>query len=145
MRLSVFTPENSQQLLIDLQKLYQGYLSEQDLNIASLESLINNPQTLFFVTLFNERHLGALQITIKKSIADLSLLCVRDITRRRGVGKNLLHEVEKKLKSKAVETIQLSLTDIRKDEQEGMKNFMAYCGYQLVGFKFSKNLLIDNL
>ncbi|MFT5758598.1 MAG: ribosomal protein S18 acetylase RimI-like enzyme [Alteromonadaceae bacterium] len=140
MRLSVFSPESSHQLLIDLQKLYQGYLAEQDLSITSLELLINNPQTLFFVTLFNDRHLGAVQITIKENIADLSLLCVRDITRRRGVGRNLLREAEKQLKSKAVEAVQLSLADIKKDEQEGMKKFMTYCGYQLVDFKFSKNL-----
>ena len=140
MRLSVFSPEGSAQLFIDLQKLYQGYFSEQQLTAASLQYLINTPNKQFFVTLFNARHLGAVQVSIQQSIAHLGLLCVRDITRRRGVGKNLLREIEKQLQSKGVETITLSLADISEAEQEGMKAFMQACGYQLEAQIFTKQL-----
>lgn len=140
MRLSVFSPKSSSQLFIDLQKLYQGYLSKQQLTVASLQNLINTPNKLFFVTLFNARHLGAVEVSIQENIAQLGLLCVRDITRRRGVGKNLLHEVEKQLKSKGVATIELSLIDIKESEQATMKQFMQACGYQLKAHKLIKNL-----
>ena len=94
MRLSVFTPENSQQLLIDLKKLYQNYLTEEQLTNESLQAMIEDQQNEMFVTLFNARHLGAVLVKVTGNEALLSLLCIRDITRRRGVGKNLLKEVE---------------------------------------------------
>lgn len=140
MRLSVFIPESSPQLFIDLEKLYQGYLNEQDLTVTSLASLINNPQTLFFVTLFNARHLGAVQVEIKDKHATLSHLCVREITRRRGVGKNLLGEVEKHLINENINTVSLALTSIREDELVITTEFMQACGYQLQETKFIKKL-----
>lgn len=138
MRLSVFSPESSSQLFIDLQKLYQDYFSEQQLTTASLENLIHTPNKQFFVTLFNARHLGAVEVESKDNIAHLHLLCIRDITRRRGVGKNLLREVEKHMKG--IDTIELSLSEIKESEQEGMKLFMQACGYQLVENKLIKRL-----
>jgi len=140
MRLSVFSPESSPQLIIDLQKLYKGYLDEQQLSQSSIEELINIPNKLFFVTLFNARHLGAVQVSIQDNSAQLSLLCVRDITRRRGVGKNLIREVEKQLKNKGVETIKLPLSEVLEAEQEGMKLFMLACGYQFSELQLTKNL-----
>ncbi len=140
MRLSVFSPEISPQLIIDLQKLYQEYLSPQALSESSLQSLINTPNKQFFVTLFNDRHLGAVQVTTENSIAQLSLLCVRDITRRRGVGKNLIREVEKQLIDQGISTVNLQLTDITDVEQEGMKLFMQACGYQFADLQLTKSL-----
>ncbi|MCP5078604.1 MAG: aspartate 1-decarboxylase autocleavage activator PanM [Psychromonas sp.] len=140
MRLSVFSPEISPQLIIDLQKLYQEYLSPQALSESSLQSLINTPNKQFFVTLFNDRHLGAVQVTTENSIAQLSLLCVRDITRRRGVGKNLIREVEKQLIDQGISTVNLQLTDITDVEQEGMKLFMQSCGYQFANSQLTKSL-----
>ncbi len=140
MRLSVFSPEISPQLIIDLQKLYQGSLSNQELSDSSLQNLINTPNKQFFVTLFNARHLGAVQVTTENSIAQLSLLCVRDITRRRGVGKNLIREVEKQLMGQGVNTVNLLLTDIAEIEQEGMKLFMQSCGYQFANSQLTKSL-----
>ena len=140
MRLSVFLPESSPQLFIDLQKLYQGYLAEQSLTVEALEELINAPNKLFFTTLFNARHLGAVQVSIEQNIAQLSLLSVRDLTRRRGVGKNLLREVEKALKEKSVNEVQLSLSEIVKAEQQGMSLFMQACGYHLNDKKLVKQL-----
>jgi len=136
MRLSVFSPESSSQLFIDLQKLYQDYFNEQQLTISSLERIINTPNKQFFVTLFNARHLGAVEVESQGNIAQLNLLCIRDITRRRGVGKNLLREVEKQLKG--IDIIELSLSEVKESEQEGMTLFMQACGYQLTENKLIK-------
>ncbi len=140
MRLSVFSPESSSQLLIDLQKLYQGYLSQQQLTPTALEELINPTNKKFFVTLFNARHLGAVEVIIQDNIAQLNLLCVRDITRRRGVGKNMLLEVEKYLQNNGVVTVSLQLAEIQKNEKAGMQLFMQSCGYQLTEGKLTKNI-----
>jgi len=140
MRLSVISPTSSPQLLIDLKKLYQGYLVAQDLTGEALETLINAPDKLFFVTLFNARHLGAVQVDVTQECALLSLLCVRDITRRRGVGKNLLREVEKSLKEKGINRAQLLLSEIAEEEQSILVLFMQACGYQLNGQMFTKQL-----
>lgn len=140
MRLSVFSPEISVQLLIDLKKLYQGYLNDQELIPEALEKLVNRTNKLFFVTLFNARHLGAVQVSIDKEIAQLSLLCVRDITRRRGVGKNLLREVEKRLKEKGINKVQLLLTQINESEQQTLILFMQACGYHLSEKTVTKQL-----
>jgi ribosomal protein S18 acetylase RimI-like enzyme len=140
MRLSVFIPENSPQLFIDLQKLYQGYLAEEELTIDALTSHINNPQTLFFVTLFNARHLGAVEVKIEANNAQLKYLCVREITRRRGVGKNLLREVEKHLANKGIVTVTMPLVNFREDGQAEATEFMQTCGYQLIDSHFMKKL-----
>jgi N-acetylglutamate synthase-like GNAT family acetyltransferase len=140
MRLSVFLPQSSHQLFLDLQKLYQPYLNEQQLTPDALQELISHPKTLFFVTQFNARHLGAVQVEIKHEYAQLSLLCIRDVTRRRGVGKNLLREVEKQLKSKQVTNVEFSLTALKESNRETMIQFMQACGYQLTGQKLTKAL-----
>lgn len=140
MRLSVFSPESSPQLFIDLKKLYQGYFTEQELTTEALQGLINMPNKLFFVTMFNARHLGAVQVAIEHQTAQLSLLCIRDLTRRRGVGKNLLREVEKCLVAKGVDKIELLLSEITAPEQQNLTLFMQACGYQLSGPKLVKDL-----
>jgi len=140
MRLSVISAKSSAQLLIDLQKLYQGYLAEQSLTDEALQALITAPNKLFFVTLFNARHLGAVQVSIEQDCAHLALLCVRDVTRRRGVGKNLLREVENSLKEQGVTKAQLPLAAITESEQQGLILFMQACGYQLNEKILSKQL-----
>jgi len=140
MRLSVIFPTSSPQLVIDLQKLYQGYLPAQRLTDEALEALINTPNKLFFVTLFNARHLGGVQVNIQQDSAQLDLLCIRDVTRRRGVGKNLLREVEKHLKEKGVNKAQLLLSEIAECEQQGLILFMQACGYHLNKQILSKKL-----
>ena len=130
MRLSVFSPKPSAQLFIDLKKLYKGYLSDQQLTEDALKLLVDAPEKQFFVSLFNARHLGAVQVSVDQNKAVLSLLCVRDLTRRRGVGKNLLSEVEKQLREKKINCVSLSLTGIQENEQDGTVLFMQSCGYQ---------------
>jgi ribosomal protein S18 acetylase RimI-like enzyme len=144
MRLSVFTPENSQQLLIDLKKLYHNYLDDEQLSNAALQTLIEADQSELFVSLFNARHLAAVQVTITEGQAVLSMLCVRDITRRRGVGKNLLKEVEHELASRKVTVCIMYLDDILKQEKAGLSLFMRACGYQLIEGMFTKEITKTN-
>ncbi|MFT6986510.1 MAG: ribosomal protein S18 acetylase RimI-like enzyme [Psychromonas sp.] len=140
MRLSVFSPENSSQLLIDLGKIYQNYFTANQLSPKSLQALIENEQAQLYVTRFNDRHLGALQVRTTGTQAQLSLLAVRDITRRRGVAKNLLSEVEKQLKSQGVVQVTMRSDEIKEEEKKGLSLFMQASGYQLIGTVFTKRL-----
>ena len=140
MRLSVFSPESSSQLFIDLRKIYQDYFTDDQLTTESLQTLIENEHSLFYVTMFNERHLGAVQVTVIEDQAQLRLLAVRDLTRRRGVAKNLLREVETQLKMEGVSEVKMELKEIKEEEKEGLTLFMLACGYQLSEGVFSKDL-----
>lgn len=140
MRLSVFSPESSSQLFIDLSKIYQNYFTEEQLTTESLQTLIENEHAQFYVTMFNERHLGAIQVTVIEDQAQLKLLAVRDITRRRGVATNLLKEVEKQLKMEGVSEAKMDLKDIKEEEKNGLSLFMQASGYQLSEGVFSKDL-----
>jgi GNAT superfamily N-acetyltransferase len=140
MRLSVFSPEYSTQLFIDLAKLYQGYFSPEQLTKESLLALIEDQQAQLFVTLFNARHLGAVRVHTTEQEARLSLLCVRDLTRRRGIAKNLLKEVEKCLKNKNIAVVQMCLDGFPEQQKEGVTLFMQACGYSLTDSLFRKNL-----
>ena len=131
MRLSVFMPQKSTQLLIDLRKIYQDYFTPQQLTDESLTALIEQPDSQLYATMFNGRHLGAIYITVNNAEAILSLLSVRELTRRRGVAKNLLLEVEKQLKSKGVNTLKMDSNNISQTEKDGLYLFMQASGYDL--------------
>ncbi|HEY5715919.1 MAG TPA: aspartate 1-decarboxylase autocleavage activator PanM [Psychromonas sp.] len=140
MRLSVFLPEQSTQLLIDLQKLYQDYFTPEQLTNESLQALIEDQQAQLFVTLFNARHLGAVRVSTIEREATLSLLCVREVTRRRGVAKNLLNQVEKLLKDEGTEVVKMYLDEFPEKEKQGVTLFMQACGYSFRNGIFSKRL-----
>lgn len=140
MRLSVSRATTSAQLLIDLTKLYQGYFTEQQLNHGQLTDLIEDPEKMLFVTIFNARHLGAVQVTIKDNKAILTLLCVREITRRRGVALNLLREVEKVLVTQQIQLVEMDLLSFEEAQRDTVTHFMKAVGYQLKDNNFSKQL-----
>ena len=131
MRLSVFTPKKSDQLLIDLRKIYQNYLPEKQLTDKCLSTLIEQSDSQLYVTMFNGRHLGAVQITIKNTTAALSLLTIRDLTRRRGVATNLLREVEKQLQIDGIDNITMDYSKISQGEKEGLILFMQANNYHI--------------
>ncbi|WP_372881653.1 aspartate 1-decarboxylase autocleavage activator PanM [Psychromonas sp.] len=140
MRLSVFLPEQSTQLLTDLQKLYQDYFTPEQLTNEALQALIEDQQAQLFVTLFNDRHLGAVRVTTTDQEATLSLLCVRAITRRRGVAKNLLDQVEKLLKEEGTEVVKMYLDEFPEQEKQGVTLFMQASGYSFAKGVFRKVL-----
>ena len=140
MRLSVFSAASSAQLLTDLGKIYQNYLPQEKLNSEALQALIEDEQAQLYVSLFNARHLAAVQVKVNEHQAFLNLLCVRDITRRRGLGKNLLHEVEKQLKAEGICIIKMDLKKTAEDEKEGLSLFMLDSGYLLIDGIFTKSI-----
>ena len=130
MRLSVFIADTlSTQLTIDLQKIYLNLLPEQLLTTQALAPELADSASQWFVTMFNERHIGAVKVHKTDNHAALSQLCIRDITRRRGVGKNLLREVEKSLISQGVNKIQYDLQEVSKDELLATHAFLLDCNY----------------
>lgn len=140
MRLSVFSASNSTQLLTDLEKIYHNYLPQEQLTRNALQALVEDEQAQLYVSLFNARHLAAVQVKISGQQAFLNLLCVRDITRRRGLGKNLLLEVEKQLKAEGSDTVKMVFDHVKEDEKEGVSLFMLDSGYLLIDGLFIKTI-----
>ncbi len=140
MRLSVFNATPSAQLFIDLQKIYQGYLPETELTDKAITELIEDTNSQLFVTMFNNRHLGSVKITTQAKQAQLQLPCIREITRRRGVGKNLIKVVEETLQEQEIERVVISLTDYPEHELLTLQAFLTSLGYQSNGESYEKSL-----
>ena len=73
----------SDQDRIDLGKIWQS----QDLSTLTLDE-----NHRLYAARFNERLLGAVRVTLRGVEGELSDLCVREVTRRRGVGQYLVEE-----------------------------------------------------
>ena len=141
MRLSVFIPQLTPQLLIDFKKLYQGHLPDTELSDKSLvDNLIENKNLQLFVTKFNDRHLGAVKVELQENNAVLSGLCIREVTRRRGIAKNLLREIEKHLVTQKIQNITMALNAFCEGEKQGVTAFMLASNYQLKNDIFIKQL-----
>jgi len=140
MRLSVCQATNTPQVLIDLKKIYQPYFNDLQLADKSLIARIEAANTKLYVTLFNERHLGAVQVEVKGVKAQLSLLTIRELTRRRGIAKNLLREVEEQLKSDGIMQVSMKINAIEEDEKQGIIGFLIAQEYQQTEDVFNKNL-----
>ena len=78
MRLSVCKAEITEQLLIDLKKIYRPYLTDNQLTDKALKAWINSQDSDLFVTPFNARHLGGVTVKVAEGTANISLLTVRD-------------------------------------------------------------------
>lgn len=141
MRLSVFIPQATPQLFTDLKKIYQDHLADNQLtDKVLLSNFIENAEKKLFVTMFNERHLGSVMVSVTNDVAELSMLSIREVTRRRGIAKNLLKEVEKHLISECVKTITLDLNNISDKEAQGLCAFMLKNNYQRKDNCFIKGL-----
>ena len=73
----------SDQDRIDLEKIWPS----QDLSTLTLDE-----NHRLYAARFNERLLGAVRVTLRGVEGELSDLCVREVTRRRGVGQYLVEE-----------------------------------------------------
>ena len=73
----------SDQDRIDLGKIW----ASQDLSTLTLDE-----NHRLYAARFNERLLGAVRVTLRGVEGELSDLCVREVTRRRGVGQYLVEE-----------------------------------------------------
>ncbi len=82
----------SEQEWLDLEKLYQDY--PEPFRVEELRRLLSaNPATRLFVARFNDRILGALTLATTGSNNTIDHLCVRAVTRRRGVARDLLRQM----------------------------------------------------
>jgi len=132
MRLSVFIADTlSTQLVIDLQKIYGDYLPASSLTTEAITEQLNDSQSRLYLTMFNERHIGAVKVQITEATATLSQLQIRDLTRRRGVGKNLLKQVEKQLKAEGVTQIEYALTEVHESILLATQAFLVNSDYQI--------------
>jgi len=61
-------------------------------NLMALEKALDK-QHLLYAAKFNDRLLAAVKVTLKGAHGELENFMVREVTRRRGVGKYLLEEV----------------------------------------------------
>ncbi|WP_160060213.1 aspartate 1-decarboxylase autocleavage activator PanM [Psychromonas sp. L1A2] len=142
MRLSVFIANTvSTQLVIDLQKIYANYLPEASLTEQALAELITQSSSRLYMTMFNERHIGAVKVQINATQATLSQLTIRDLTRRRGVGKNLLKQLEKSLTAEGMTDIEYNLKEVAEVELLATQAFLSDSGYQLNNHIATKKLL----
>ncbi len=142
MRLSVFIANTvSTQLVIDLQKIYANYLPEASLTEQTLAELITQSSSRLYMTMFNERHIGAVKVQINATQATLSQLTIRDLTRRRGVGKNLLKQLEKSLTAEGMTDIEYNLKEVAEVELLATQAFLSDSGYQLNNHIATKKLL----
>ena len=112
MRLSVFHPETvNSQLLIDLKKIYTPAWSDTQLTDEALNALITQNQPSLYVAMFNQRHIAAAQLTIEANQARVNNFVVRDLTRRRGVGKYLLAQLEATAQQQGAAEIRVILSE----------------------------------
>lgn len=79
-RLTTFSDQDR----IDLSKIWPEH------SPSSLQ--VDNSHRLYAAR-FNERLLGAVRVALNNTQGTLDALCVREVTRRRGVGQYLLEEV----------------------------------------------------
>ena len=132
MRLSVFIAEQpSTQLIIDLKKIYLNYLPESEITESKISEILE--KSSLFMTMFNERHIGAVKVEKNSTTATLSQLCIREITRRRGIGKNLLKQIEKQLITDGMTEIQYNLQEVKESELITMQLFLKDSNYAIKG------------
>ena len=104
-----FIDNPSQQDLLDLEKIYQEY----PLDVAPndwLAQQLDAPSVKIFAARFNNRLLGALCLTQCNSVQDehcwqLDHLCVRSVTRLRGVAHKILLDLQSLARDKHLSLI----------------------------------------
>lgn len=84
----------------DVEQLEKIYTDAQPERLAQLpgvstpaafvDSILKNPELSFYCGLFNDRLIAALVVSKADDSWQISHLCVRNVTRRRGVGSRLL-------------------------------------------------------
>lgn len=109
----------SDQDRIDLGKIWL------DVNLDELEATLSENHRLYAAR-FNERLLAAVKLNIRGTQGELTRLEVREVTRRRGVGRYLVEEV-------IAQNSSIShwwIADDGKGEQQVIAAFMQSCGFR---------------
>ncbi|WP_323642078.1 aspartate 1-decarboxylase autocleavage activator PanM [Pectobacterium carotovorum] len=136
--LTRFSPQDK----IDLAKIWPHQ------NIDLLEEELT-PDRRLFAARFNARLLGGMLVEIEGEYAELSDLMVREVTRRRGVGKLLIDEARHQLPE--VKEWWLATADHAAIKEEVLARFMVSCGFSPVsgGWRYIRRketpLILDQL
>ncbi|MEI7216493.1 aspartate 1-decarboxylase autocleavage activator PanM [Pectobacterium carotovorum] len=136
--LTRFSPQDK----IDLAKIWPHQ------NIDLLEEELT-PDRRLFAARFNDRLLGGMLVEIEGEYAELSDLMVREVTRRRGVGKLLIDEARHQLPE--VKEWWLATADHAAIKEEVLARFMVSCGFSPVsgGWRYIRRkempLILDQL
>ncbi len=121
---------------IDLAKIWPDQqLSDWQLtdSLLSNEHKSGGEQQVIFAARFNDRLLGAVKVSISHGQAELSDLCVREVTRRRGVGLYLIEDLQQQLpdvKSFSIPSV---------NDNPVFDAFMHACGFKLKGSQWHKS------
>lgn len=106
----------SEQDKIDLAKIWPEY-SEESLDVDDAH--------LIYAARFNDRLLGAARVTLSDNQGAVDSFRVRDVTRRRGVGKYLLEEILRL----HPEVFDWWVTDVGVENYAAMNQFMLAQGF----------------
>ncbi|MCG5379172.1 aspartate 1-decarboxylase autocleavage activator PanM [Providencia rettgeri] len=121
MRLTIIPLVNpTEQQYLDLHKIWPD---QSPFELAKMRKAGD----LFYAARFNERLLGAAKITVDHNTATLQDFCVREVTRRRGVGSYLLEEI-----CQAIPDITLwkfDISGVALQEKEAVRLFLAANGF----------------
>lgn len=90
---------------------------------------------MIFAARFNDRLLGAVKVLVSDKGAELIDLCIREVTRRRGVGLYLLEDLQAQLPEVSLFFIQAQ------PENAVFDAFMLACGFDAVEGRWQKNRL----
>lgn len=104
---------------IDLTKVWP------QIDISQLEAQLSETQRIYAAR-FNDRLLAALRLKIEGTQGKITHLSVREVTRRRGVGKYLLEETLAQNGALA----DWWIADDGEDNQEVRAAFMQACGFR---------------
>ncbi|MBS9430084.1 aspartate 1-decarboxylase autocleavage activator PanM [Photorhabdus luminescens] len=110
----------STQDTIDLKKIWPQQTPEQ------WQIYLKNDNKLFAAR-FNDRLLAAVKVTFSDQSGLLKDLCVREITRRRGVGLYLINEI--KAQHPTINQWKLNLEKFSNANEPALKGFMSACGF----------------
>ncbi|MDX6019392.1 aspartate 1-decarboxylase autocleavage activator PanM [Scandinavium sp. V105_16] len=107
----------SEQDPIDLGKIWPEYSSS---------SLQMDDEHRIYAARFNDRLLGAVRVTLKGNQGALDSLRIREVTRRRGVGRYLLEEVLRE--NPGIDSWWMA--DVGVEDREAMAAFMSAVGFK---------------
>lgn len=121
MRLTI---HHSSQLAADWQDSLAKLIAPDDLDAADLKA-----QGQWHLATFNNRVVG---LAVTRD-GELVYLAVRDITRRRGVGRYLLSQTLAWLRAQGIGQARLDLATVRAEEQPGLIAFLVQAGFEQQG------------
>lgn len=122
MRLTIIPLVNpTEQQCQDLDKIWPDQNSRKQAQCLDSDDLI-------YAARFNDRLLAAAKVTLNQTQGVIGDFCVREVTRRRGVGLYLLQEIRRA--HPEITTWQFNVSQLDEKQQQVMSAFLTTCGFQ---------------